>query len=227
MCYSVESSLRTSVVSFISIVVLLSSGIPHFKWLAVALIGWCAMQFVEFLLWLTKPSKDVVDGCSDWNNLITTTLVPFVLLLQPLAPLFGSLYVIPWNKSSDFRKNFIVIFSVIVISSILYFYDDPSHCTTITPQGHLLWVSKKLRLNSLTEYMVIYLWAFFIILPFLLFWDKSFLIIAMFVFIPLIAFFYDIYYTDSNGSIWCYYTSHSSIIGVLLLGLHKMKLFAL
>jgi len=174
------------------------------------------MQFVEFLLWLTNP-----DRCSNWNNLITITLVPLALILQPLGPLFGSLYVIPWNKSSEFRKYFIYIFSIFIISWIIYFYNDLSHCTTITPQGHLLWASNKLASNRPVEIIFIYLWAFLIILPFLLFWDRSFVIIAMFVFIPLIGFLYDIYYTDSKGSIWCFYTSYSSIIAILLLGLYK------
>jgi len=223
MCYSVESSLRTSIVSFIAIVVLLSSGIPHFKWLAVTLIGWCTIQFVEFLLWLTEPSKDAVDGCSEWNNLITTTLVPFGLMMNPLAPLFGSLYVIPWNKSSDFRKNFIVIFSIIIIAGIMYLYDDPNQCTTVSPQGHLLWISNKLLSNNLTENIITYLWGILILLPFLLFWDKSFIIIAMFILFPLIGFFYGMYYTDSKASIWCYYASFSSIIGLLLLGLYKSR----
>jgi len=227
MCYSAESSLRTSLVSFIAIVVLLSSGIPHFKWLAVTLIGWCAMQFVEFLLWLTNPSRNIKDGCSQWNNLITITLVPFVLILQPLGPLFGSLYVIPWNKSSDLRKYFIIIFSIFIILSIIYFYNDLNHCTTVTNEGYLLWSSNKFDKNSPMESIVIYLWAFLIILPFLLFWNRSFIIILAFVFIPLISFFYDMYYTDSKGSIWCYYTSFSSIIGLLLLGLYKSGIITL
>jgi hypothetical protein len=223
MCYSAESSIRSSLVSFIAIVVLLSSGIPHFKWLAVALIGWCSMQFVEFLLWLTEPSKDATDGCSHWNNLITTTLVPFVLIFQPLAPLFGSLYAIPWNKSTNFRKYFMVIFSVMIVMSILYFYDDPNHCTTVSNEGYLYWSSNKIDKNSPMESIVIYLWAILIILPFLLFWDKNFFIIAIFVLIPFIGLLYERYYTDAKGSIWCYYTSYSSIIGIFLLFLHKVE----
>ena len=50
MCYSVESSLKTTVLSFFSIIYLLASGIPHFQWLGITLIGWCAMQFEELLL---------------------------------------------------------------------------------------------------------------------------------------------------------------------------------
>ena len=93
MCYSVESSAKTTLYSLISIIVLLTSGVPHFQWLGVILIGWCGMQFDELLLWLTNPRK----GCSAANKLITTTLIPLVLILQPLGSVLGSFFVKPWS----------------------------------------------------------------------------------------------------------------------------------
>ena len=111
MCYSVESSLKTTAMSLFAIIYLLTSNIPHFQWIGIILIGWCGMQFAELLLWLTDPRK----GCTMWNKIITMTLIPFALILQPLGSLFGSLYVIPWNKSSDLRKNFIIFYSLFVI----------------------------------------------------------------------------------------------------------------
>lgn len=237
MCYSAEFSLRTSLISLIAIISLLLSGNPNFKWLAIVLIGWCGMQFVEFLLWLTNPEKMSEEGpeegpeeghednkCSEWNNLISVSLVPLVLILHPLGPLFGSLFVIPWNKSSIFRKYFFFLFSLFIISSIVYFYDNPNKCTTVTLQGHLWWSSNKVDVNTPVGTIILYSWAFLIILPFLLFWDKNFIIIGLFVFIPLLGLFYDRYYTDSKGSIWCYYTSYSSITALVLFVLHKLGL---
>jgi len=57
MCYSAESSLRTSLISFIAIIYLLSSNIPYYNWIGITLIGWCIMQFVEFLLWTTNQGR--------------------------------------------------------------------------------------------------------------------------------------------------------------------------
>ena len=88
MCYSVLSSLKTTTLSLFAIIYLLTSGIPHFQWIALILVGWCGMQFDELLLWLTNPKK----GCTIWNKLITVTLIPLVLILQPLGSLYGSLY---------------------------------------------------------------------------------------------------------------------------------------
>ena len=115
MCYSVESSLKTTSISLVAIIYLLSSGIPHFKWIACALIGWCSMQFAELLLWLTKPRKE----CTIWNKIITLTLIPIVLMLQPLGALWGSIYAIPWNKSSPFRKNFMIYYTIFVVLLVL------------------------------------------------------------------------------------------------------------
>lgn len=88
MCYSVQSSAKTSLYSFIAIVLLMYSNIPHFKWIAFTLVGWCAMQFAELLLWLTNPRK----SCTTANKIITLTIVPLVLCLQPLGVLLGSFF---------------------------------------------------------------------------------------------------------------------------------------
>jgi hypothetical protein len=106
MCYSVESSLKTACFSLVAIVCLLNSKDLHYNWVGFTLIGWCLMQFAEFLLWLTEPKK----GCTSSNKIITMTLIPFILAMQPLGSLIGSLYAIPWAKSSDFRKSFLLIF---------------------------------------------------------------------------------------------------------------------
>ena len=40
MCYSVETSLKTTLLSLFSIIYLLSSGIPHFQWIGRSRINW-------------------------------------------------------------------------------------------------------------------------------------------------------------------------------------------
>ena len=69
MCYSVKSSLKTTLISLSAIIYLVTSNIPHYQWLGITLIGWCAMQFDELLLWLTNPLKE----CTEWNKIITMT----------------------------------------------------------------------------------------------------------------------------------------------------------
>jgi hypothetical protein len=210
MCYSVVSSARTTALSLAAIVYLLVSGDPYFKWLAITLIGWCLMQFAEMLLWLTDPRT----GCTDTNKLITMTLIPFVLALQPLGSLFGSLYVIPWSKSSEFRKQFLMFYPVLIVAIVAfcYYYDPYKICTTVTKGGHLLWSTANPDVpDTISDKIAYFAWGFLIILP-LLFWDKSFIIIACLSLIPLFGFSYGLLNTDSRASIWCYYTSYTSVI---------------
>ena len=223
MCYSIASSFRTSLVSFIAIIYLLNSGIPHYKWLGIVLIGWCCMQFAELLLWMTNPKK-----CNVWNKIITMTLIPLALLLQPLGSLFGSLYVIPWNKSSDFRKNFIIFYSIF-ISCIIYFwhfYNPLTFCSIITPLGQLYWNTYKYTNKNfdILSYIFYSGWALLILLPLLLFWNKSYSIIALICILPLFGFIYGLY-RDSAASIWCNYTSYTSIICIILLFLHQTNIY--
>jgi hypothetical protein len=224
MCYSLESSVQTTVISLAAITYLLSSGDPHYKWLAITLIGWCLMQFAELLLWLTEPRK----GCTDFNKLITMTLIPLVLVMQPLGSLLGSLYVIPWAKSNDFRKNFIVFYSALIILLVgwSHYYDPYKICTNVTKGGHLFWHTVNNELpDSLFWQFTYFLWCALIILPLFMFWDKNFTILFALILIPFFGFSHGLLNSDSRGSIWCYYTSYTSIIASGFLFLKQIGLF--
>lgn len=222
MCYSVESSLKTTTISFISIIYLITSNIPHFQWLGITLIGWCGMQFDELLLWLTNPRK----GCTKWNKIITMTLIPLTLLSQVLCPFWGSLCVYPWKKMSKLRKQFMIFFSAMcaLIIFLIHFYNPSRMCTIVSDQGHLNWVLNDYVHNS--DYFTAF-WAFLIILPFLLFWRKSFLLIVLLCILPTFGYQYGGKYTDTQGSIWCYYTSYSSIIASIALFLKKNNIYSI
>ena len=118
MCYSVESSAKTSLYSFIAIVVLMYSNIPHFKWIAMILVGWCGMQVAEMLLWLTNPRK----SCTPMKKLITFTLSPLVLVSQPLVGLLGSFFVKPWSECNQNRRLFIVLYAVLAMVVVLVYF---------------------------------------------------------------------------------------------------------
>lgn len=180
------------------------------------------MQFDELLLWLTNPRK----VCTIWNKIITLTLIPLVLMLQPLGSLFGSLYVIPWNKSSEFRKTFIIYYSIFIILAVLActFINPYKFCTTVTPKGRLFWGTAKYREYNTYDYAIYFIWAFLIALPLILFWNINNLPIILLTITPLIGFLYGLY-TDGKPSIWCYYTSYSSIVAIILVALYQLKIF--
>lgn len=223
MCYSVESSLKTTTISLVAIIYLLSSGIPHFQWIGITLIGWCGMQFAELLLWKTNPRKQ----CTLWNKIITMTLIPLVLALQPLGSLWGSLYAIPWEISTDFRKNFIVLYSIFIILAVCYahFFKITKTCTIVTLQGHLHWTTYPyIKYGYNYNYTIYFLWLILITFPLLLFWDKSIIMLLLLILTPLFGFIYGIY-TDGKPSIWCYYTSYTSLVAIVLLLLQQFNIY--
>lgn len=218
MCYSKETSLYTSTVSFVAIVYLLASGIPHFQWLGAALAGLCAMQFAEYLLWSENPKK----SCTEANKQITSTFVPAALLLQGLSTLYGSLFVFPWASSSNGRKAFIVAYTL-GVAAVVYIgssYHTTKDCTIVTEEGHLDWGRHVGDAMSLEATAMFYTWGLVIFGPFIL-WNRSRLSIAAFLALPLFGFLHGRYGTDSQASIWCYYTSWSSIIATSALALKQ------
>jgi hypothetical protein len=219
MCYSVESSLKTTTISFLSIIYLLSSNIPHFQWLGITLIGWCGMQFDELLLWLTKPRK----GCTKMNEIITMSLIPFTLLSQPLFSLWGSLYVFPWKTLSKLRKQFMIFYTVMctLIIYFAHFFKPDRTCTIVTKQGHLNWSTTKYVSN--TEIFTP-IWLIIIGLPILLFWNKKYMLVLLLFTLPLIGYQMGSY-TDSQGSVWCFYTSYTSMIASIALFLKQFNIY--
>lgn len=220
MCYSVESSLKTTALSLFAILYLFQSSNPYFKWIAFGLIGWCGMQFAELLIWMTDP----YNGCTKWNEIISLTMIPLALSLQPLGALFGSFFVTPWNKSSHFRKWFAIIFTVATICMIAYsqFYQQEQVCTYITPKGHLFWGKTKKPFHDTSSYI---LWFLFVITPLFLFWDKNLLFPILLLVTPIFGFLYGHFNTDSRASIWCFYTSFTSITASAFLFLKDHNIF--
>ena len=220
MCYSKESSLHTSLVSGAAILYLLSSGIPHFQWLGVTLIGWCSMQFAEFLLWSENPRKE----CTENNKLLTATVVPFALFLQGVVAMLGAFFVYPANVLKPYAFGWATLTAIIIYMT--QFYKPEKLCTIVTPQGHLNWTRtpnwKDITFTSKTfDY---YFWAFVIFLPLLFLWNRSRLFLAVFTLLPVIGFFYG-QGTDSGASVWCYYTSWCSVIAASALALKQAGIY--
>lgn len=217
MCYSVESSAKTTLYSFIAIAVLLQSNVPHFQWIAISLIGWCGMQFAELLLWLTKPRN----GCTPMNKVIILTLIPLVLVLQPIGTILGSFYVVPWKECSNSRKSFILWYSIAtLVSVLLYFYGNLNKvCTIVTKDGHLDWWPSNYTIQS--AYLT---WAIMILFPVFALWNMSFKIFILLCLMPGFGFYYGLT-TDSKASVWCYYTSFTSLIALILYYLHKFNIY--
>jgi len=222
MCYSVESSAKTSLLAFISIAVLFSSNVPHFKWIALMMTGWCSMQVAELLLWLTNPRK----SCTTMNKVITLTLIPLILISQPILPIIGSFFVKPWSKCSKNRRMLIVGYSIAISAVFLYYFfsNTTKYCTIVTPQGHLQWFLKTNENSKLEMPYGYYLWFIVIVIAAFILWNISYKAIFVILFLPLIGFMYSLT-TDAKDSIWCYYSSFSAVAMLIFYGLYKFKIY--
>jgi hypothetical protein len=222
MCYSVESSAKTSLLAFISIAILFTSNVPHFKWIAFMMTGWCLMQVAELFLWLTNPRK----SCTTANKVITLTLIPLVLITQLIFVALGSFFVKPWSKCSQNRRMFIVGYCVVACIVLLYnFFKKPTkYCTIVTKQGHLNWLLNNPEKNNLEMPYPYYLWLLAVMVCGLLLWDVSYKAVFVVFLLPFIGFIYASK-TDSKASIWCYYASFSAITMLIVYGLYKFNIY--
>jgi len=224
MCYSVESSAKTTLMSFVAIIVLLNSKVTHFQWLGVVLIGWCMMQFAEVLIWLANTKKK----CTFTNKVITIALIPLILCLQGICPVIGSFFVKPWNQCDEPRRLFIVTYSVaLTLLMLIYFYGNPvKYCTTVTKTGHLDWFVSEWNILEfgIKRLFATTVWQIIIIIPFIVLWDVSYKAVIAFCVLPLIGYFYG-FTTDSNGSIWCHYASFASIVSIIMYGLYNFNVY--
>ena len=222
MCYSVESSAKTSLLSFISIAVLFSSNVPHFKWIALMMTSWCSMQVAELLLWLTNPRK----SCTTMNKVITLTLIPLILLSQLILVVVGSFFVKPWSKCSQTRRILIVGYCVIASAIFLnYFFSNPAkYCTIVTKQGHLQWFLKtqEEKLAEMPHYY--YSWLIAVTASAFILWNISYKVLFVVLIFPLLGFIYSLT-TDAKDSIWCYYSSFSAVAMLIVYGLYKFNIY--
>ena len=212
--------MYTSSVSAAAIVYLLASGIPHFQWIGVALFGWCLMQFDEYLLWSENPRQ----GCTENNKLITATLIPLALFLQGVTAMLGAFFVYPANVLKPYAIAWVAASAATIYA--LNFYNPTKHCTVVTKEGHLEWsrISEEKGASPTLLTIGYYYWAFIIFLPLLFLWNRSILFLAALVLFPALGFFYG-QATDSGASIWCYYTSWSSIIAAGGLALKQAGIY--
>jgi hypothetical protein len=212
MCYSLESSIISTGVS-LSAILLLFFFVPSPKdrWMALSLTGWCGMQFAELILWWDQVRPTPL------NVFVTTAIIPLVLMLQPLGPLYGSYYLRGWQSSSRGRCLFTVLLSVMVFVGVSYsLFNSPlRNHTMVTEDGHLFWAVSNLPTRSVA--MHFYVWVGLITLTTLLTCPSRIDSICL-VLSGCAVFYMSLLHVsaDSRGSVWCYYTHYISYTSVAL-----------
>jgi hypothetical protein len=141
------------------------------------------------------------------SNTVSNTAIYFVVTGNPIQQVEGNQYTVAFTQDGT-----------------ITFINPYKICTIVTPKGHLYWNTTKLHDYTFYDHIIYFGWAFLIVLPLILFWNKNNLPIFILLIMPLFAFIYGLY-TDGKPSIWCYYTSYASIIAILLLALKQLNIF--
>ena len=159
------------------------------------------------------------------NKFITLTIIPMILIMQGLGALYGSLYVTSWHDLSIWMRSFFVVYTVVFVFMIFYsqYGNIESMCTTVTPDGHLYWNTRvQSSVLPSTDTQTILFHSVVLALPLLILW-KNKIELLYFLAIPFLAVLYSTR-TDSAGSVWCYFTSFSSVAFSLHLLAHQCGL---
>jgi hypothetical protein len=88
-------------------------------------------------------------------------------------------------------------------------------CTIVTNQYHLHWHTSKYKERE-DKTVLYFLWFAIIGIPLFLYWNRSWVFMWALLITPIFGFVYGLY-TDSRASLWCYYTSYTSVIAALAL----------
>jgi hypothetical protein len=174
------------------------------------------MQFAEYLLWSENPKE----GCTETNKLITATIIPISLASQPLAPAFGALFVYPLETLRPYLILYVILVVAAMVLEYACVYDPDQPCTVVNKEGHLDWSRSKDYANITTKAFFYGVWVTLIAIPMILGWKKGYWLIAAFWIFPTIGYVYGLS-TQSPGTLWCYYTSWSSIVAAVALFLKQ------
>ena len=131
MCYSATTSFGTFLFVSLICAILWSKGKPLQRTLAILLFFIALMQLVEGLLWLTLECNK--------TNVIISSFIPILLYLQPLV-IIGTIYLFGTGYlSPTIYKGLLGIWLISLPLYIEWMKDGFGKCTTIGPNGHLVW----------------------------------------------------------------------------------------
>jgi len=193
MCKTIQDSILSGTLSYLTGAVLLATGKPKYIWLGAFVLVIGTMQWVDATIWYMKdhsiPTKE-----------FTKYAVVSVLLLEPLAAYLGYIYY-SGNRMPLYELAYIVFFI-----SITYTWQKNCKETTVTADGYLKWcdITFKGVLNK----------TFFIGLLFFPFlWFPDVFLRNVLMVSALVLWLYNINH-EAFGSRWCY--SFGLLDGIIL-----------
>jgi hypothetical protein len=199
MCKSIEDSIFSGSLSYLTGAVLLATGKPKYIWLASFVLVVGSMQWVDAAIWYQKSR-----GQS--SKALTQFAVPTVLSLEIIVGYLG--YVYYYGKRMP-------LYELILLGTVIFLMWSYFHCdeSTVDSLGYLIWCGKdKLEPNKLKRNFYRTVLMIFIFFPFLFFPD--FLLQLSVIGAGFVLWLLTVN-TDSFGSRWCY---SFFVLDILILG---------
>lgn len=134
MCFNAEVSITTYIISLVfSVYILTRKGATASeKTIAVFCICFCQMQLLEFFLWINQE-------CNLYNH-ITTILVEFFLILQPISIILAGIMYKSFKISQKFLRCALVLYALPLVMNVYFITHTTSvKCSIADVSGHLNW----------------------------------------------------------------------------------------
>ena len=205
MCINKEVSLTTFLFSWGIAFYIINRNINLDLWYGLFLLIFSFMQFIDFILWVLYENKLIE---SNYNVIITSIIIPLVLISQLFIIYFGKIL---YKNKNKFSKKLLLdtikenhypkLLIIIIIVNVLYNCFIPIH-TTIGKSGHLNW-GKSMNRTFYRSFFFLGLFTLGLIYPFLDYIPRfnSVKIILLFGVLSLL---FSFWYTECVGSYWCF-----------------------
>tara|TARA_X000000368_G_scaffold60956_1_gene42995 strand:+ start:880 stop:1518 length:639 start_codon:yes stop_codon:yes gene_type:complete len=174
MCFSAQASLTAYILGSFASIYLLIKGDKYDKHIGLFSLTFIQIQLAEFLMWIDQDCKNI--------NHYASILADYILILQPLSIILGSILFKTTNIPTKLLYLFLLSFIIgIIVYSIRVIYNKRKLCSKSINNGYLKWdVIKK---PSLLDYIGYFI---FVTLIWLFVKNKKGLLVFIFTIISLL-----------------------------------------
>lgn len=196
MCWNAEVSLKTFLVSILSILTLYYVGYDQF--IIAFLLSFVLMQLIEYFIWIYIKHPNILR--------ILAILSFIIIFLQPIIVMY-------YAKYAQYIKYYLASQLIILLICIIFFNLRLSSFVMlpyVSTNNHLAW--NWIKNNN------VYLWMFYIIYNIFFLgtlWMKQYYLFFAFAVVTLVYSTYNYYKYNTASSMWCWIANFIIIIALI------------
>jgi hypothetical protein len=188
MCRTIEDSILSGSLSYVTGGVLLATGQPKYIWAGMMVLAVGTMQWVDAMIWYRKSRGESSVG---WSQIA----VPTVLSLEIIVGYLGYIYY--FQKRMPAYEPIVVL----MVLGIFYLFQRDCQESSIDKDGYLVWCgAQSVTQNYIARMAERTAIMFFIFFPFFFFPDAGFKWLILGTGLGL--WLYTVL-SDSFGARWC------------------------